>query len=185
MSVKELLAVGGQAFASGLTGVVDKVSIQASTYQPPCTAAASASLVLDGTGAQPTLTLAMSQANPELVASDAALQCYANRPGSGNQGDSVVVARPGVLSLPLFSGGMSFASVWPGYNAHPQVNPAGDRIVCPSFNGNCKVQLWLAGGSAAAFAAGIAAPSIINAGAGEFTIVGTAGAVYGWAVMYA
>lgn len=185
MSTAELLAVGGQAFASGLTGIVDKVSIQASAVAPSNTAAASASLVLDGTPQQPTLTLAMRQFDPELTETGNALQCYATRPSSGNPVNSVVVARPGVLSAPLSYPGNSLASVYPGFNAHTQVNPAGDRIVCPSFNANCKVLLWLSGGSAAAFAAGIVAPSIVNAGPGEFFIAGTTGAIYGWSILYA
>lgn len=183
MSTAELLAVGGHAFAKGLNNVPNQVTLQASSFQPPCTAAASASLVLDGTQAQPTLTLSMSQANPELLPSGAAMQCYATQPS--DPANSFVCARPTVLSAPLETPVRALAGVLPGWAAHPQVAPV-DEIELPSLSGGCKIMFWLCGGSAAAFAAGIAAPQIqtFSPGVG-FKLEGTPGAVYGYAVLYA
>lgn len=182
MSSAELLASAAPQFRGG-PSIRDKEAITATSFSAPNTAPPSASLVLDGTQAQPTFTVSMTQANPELAASGDALQCYATRPG--NPANSFVIARPSVAAMPLSTPTTAMASVLPGFAAHTQVGAA-DTILCPSLTGNCKIMTWLAGGSQAAFAAGIAPATIQNFNAGtSFQISGTPGAIYGYMILYA
>ena len=102
--------------------------------------------------------------------------------------DSVIVASLATPSVPYqlrkagSAAGVSLAGA--GFGAHPQIT-ATDAIACPSITLNSQVVTWLAGGSIAAFAAGIAAAvaSAPTPGVG-FTLTGTVGAIYGWQVLY-
>lgn len=183
MSTAELLAVGGQAFPSGLTGVVDKVSIQASQKAPSNTAAASAALVIDGAPLQPTLTLSMAQTAPLLSAGGACLTCFSTT--QATQANAVMLAKPQVpcaaVSYPANSRGG-----WGGHAPY-QGRGARDVIQCPTITANSAVKVWLLG--TPAITAGDPTPEYlpaavtIDAGVG-FEIQAQAGTLWGWEVLF-
>lgn len=157
--------------------------IDANTFTAPQTAVSTATLqLLDG--ATPTLSLAMNQTAPLLNVGGVALSVYSTT--NTTQANCVNVARTSVFSQPDTIPTGAGASFSPnGGAAHTQV-AAADVIACPTITTNSIVQTWLAGltGIVGATAVAPATITAITPGTG-FTINGTIGAIYGYAVLYA
>jgi hypothetical protein len=157
--------------------------IDSGTLTAPSTAAANATLQIND-GATPQLVLQMNQTAPLLAVGAPVLTSYAT--ANTTQANSVMVSRTPVFSQPVAIAAGAGASFTPnGGAAHTQV-AAADVIACPSITAASIVQTWLAGltGVVGATAVLPATVSAITPGTG-FTLNGTIGAVYGYAVLYA
>jgi hypothetical protein len=156
-------------------------------FTAPQTAPANA-VVSVKDGAIPQLVLRLNQTAPLLNGGNDVLTCYAT--SQATVANSVSVSRTEVSSLPEAQPAGSLAGVYGtgafgGSPAHTQV-AAADAIACPTVTANSAFRVWLAGGSTAAFAAGIVAGNVTAVVPGTgFTLNGTAGAIYGYEVLYA
>jgi len=83
-------------------------------------------------------------------------------------------------SVPLGNYVAPFIGTTTGNGATPVV------VACAGIPASSQIRFTLQGGSAAAFAAGIAAPSVVSVqGNVSFTYTGTTGAIYGYEVLFA
>jgi len=157
--------------------------LDAGSFTAPQTAVSTATLqIVDG--ATPQLQLEMSQTAPTLNVGGVAFSVYSTT--NTAPANCVNVARTSVFSQPDSIPTGAGASFSPnGGAAHTQVLAA-DVIACPTISANSIVQTWLAGltGVVGATAVAPATISAITPGTG-FTINGTVGAIYGYAVLYA
>ena len=192
MSTAELFSVGAGAFSGGLRGVKGTETMYAQQLTGPSTAVASSAVIVDGSGATPTVSHTMAQTAPALSAGGTYLQSYATAAGGADdptkKANSVMVARPAVLSAPLAypAGSAGGLITLTGANPAPVgALPANatTAIVCPTATAASQIRFWL---MAAGAGVAIVYPTItLNAAGTGFSVTTAANNTWGYEVMYA
>jgi len=152
-----------------------QLSINASTITAPQTAAARASLFVDGTTATPQIEVALQSFSPSLVGVGTVFTGYATT--ANVAANSLIVCRT-LSSRPV-------SEPVGSYNDDHLQALAADLIPCPTITAQSRVKCWLAGltGVVGATAVLPATATLFVPGTG-FTLNGTVGARYGYEVLY-
>lgn len=184
MATKEFAASSAALQFQGPLSIKSNEVITAAAFVAPSTAPASAAIIVSGNAATPTVNLTMAQTAPLLpAASLPVLRGYATTDGSAApaQANSIMVARPSVISAPINvpagSAGVALLGGGGGFTT----------AAIPTLTAASTVQFWLVGATAAACTAGITVPTCTVTLPAQTLVFagGTAGASYAYQVQYA